>query len=138
MSYCSVDRSSIIILGCKCCKLYHRLKKVYKEYLATVVEGDQKAPFSIDTTPRCWGALLLYLNCSTLPSTRTLYCQVLSKEVSSTIFKFFGMSRPGIEPRSPRRLAKSLPTEDVFTSKSDLFHKIESSIIPIQVFFLIF
>ena len=23
--------------------------------LATVVEGDQKAPFSIATIPRCWG-----------------------------------------------------------------------------------
>ena len=23
--------------------------------LATVVEGDQKAPFSIATTPSCWG-----------------------------------------------------------------------------------
>ena len=23
--------------------------------LATVVEGDQKAPFSLATTPRCWG-----------------------------------------------------------------------------------
>ena len=26
-----------------------------KSKLATVVEGDQKAPFSIATTPRCWG-----------------------------------------------------------------------------------
>ena len=40
----------------------------YKVKLATVVEGNQKAP--------------------------------LSKEVSSTIFKVFGMTRPGIEPRS--------------------------------------
>ena len=31
-----------------------------------------------------------------------LYCWVLSKEVSSTIFKVFGMTQPGIEPRSPR------------------------------------
>ena len=46
-------------------------------------------------------ALLLSLDCSTLPSIRTLYCWVLSKEVSSTILKDFGMTRPGIEPMSP-------------------------------------
>ena len=37
-----------------------------------VVEGDQKAPFSIATTPRCRGVLLLSLDCSTLPLIRTL------------------------------------------------------------------
>ena len=35
---------------------------------------------------------------------------MLSKEVSSTIFKVFGMTRPGIEPWSPWLLAKTLPT----------------------------
>ena len=34
--------------------------------LAIIVEGDQKAPFSIATTPRCRGALLQSLDCSTL------------------------------------------------------------------------
>ena len=34
-------------------------------------------------------ALLLSLDCSTLPLIRTLYCWVLSKEVSSTIFTVF-------------------------------------------------
>ena len=38
---------------------------------------------------------------STLPLIRTLYCGVLSKEVSSTILKVFGMTRLEIEPRSP-------------------------------------
>ena len=47
-------------------------------------------------------ALLLSLDCSTLPSMRTLYCWVLSKEVSSTIFKVFGMTRPRIEPKVSR------------------------------------
>ena len=70
--------------------------------MATVVEGDQKAPFSIATTPRCRGeCLLLSLDCSTLPLIRTLYCWVLSKEASSTILKVFGMTRPGIEPCLP-------------------------------------
>ena len=44
--------------------------------------------------------LLLSLDCSTLPLICTLYCWVLSKEVSSTIFKVFGMKRPEIEPKS--------------------------------------
>ena len=38
-------------------------------------------------------AQLLSIDCSTLPLTRPLYCWVLSKEVSSTIFKVFGMTR---------------------------------------------
>ena len=41
-------------------------------------------------------------NCSTLPLICMLYCWVLSKEVSSTIFKVFGVTWPGIEPRSTR------------------------------------
>ena len=55
-------------------------------------------------------ALLLSLDCSALPLIRTLYCWVLSKEVSSTILKVFGMSWPGIEPKSPGPLANTLPT----------------------------
>ena len=34
---------------------YFKFMKVSKVKLATVVEGDQKAPFSIATTPRCTG-----------------------------------------------------------------------------------
>ena len=75
------------------------------------VEGHQKAPFSIAATPKCRGVLLLFLGCSTLPLIRTLYCWVLSREVSSTIFKVFGMTRPGIEPRSPGPLANTLSTK---------------------------
>ena len=61
--------------------------------------------------PEVWRrALLLSLDYSTLPLIRTLYCWVLSKEVSSTIFKVFGMTRPGIEPRSPGPLANTQPT----------------------------
>ena len=35
---------------------------------------------------------------------------MLGKEVSTTILKVFGMTRPGIEPRSPGPLANTLPT----------------------------
>ena len=54
--------------------------------------------------------LLLSLDCSTLPLIRNLYCWVISKDVSSTIFKVFGMTRTGIEPRSPGPLANTLST----------------------------
>ena len=37
---------------------------------------------------------------------------MLSKEVSSTIFKVFGMTWLVIEPRSPRPLVNTLPTID--------------------------
>ena len=54
--------------------------------------------------------LLLSLIFSPLPLIRTLYYWVLSKELSSTIFKVFGMTCPGIEPRSPKPLANTLAT----------------------------
>ena len=34
-------------------------------------------------------------------------------EVSSTIFKVFDMTQPGIEPRSPWPLANTLPTRTI-------------------------
>ena len=62
--------------------------------LATVFEGDQKAPFSIATTPRCGeGCYSFIWIAPRLPLIPTLYSCVLSKEVSSTIFKVFGMTR---------------------------------------------
>ncbi len=66
---------------------------------------------------KLWMALLLSLDCSTLPLIRALYCWVLSKEASSTIFKVFGMTRPGIEPRSPGPLADTLPTRPMSHKK---------------------
>ena len=41
---------------------------------------------------------------------RTLYCWVLTKDVSNTIFKIFGMMRCGIKAKSPWPLANTLPT----------------------------
>ena len=51
-------------------------------------------------------ALLLSLDCSTLLLIHSLYCGVLSKEVPATIIEVFGMTRPGIEPRSPEPLGE--------------------------------
>ena len=77
--------------------------------LATLVEGDQKAPFSIATTRRCRRGCYSF-PWYTLPLICTLYCWVLSKAVSSTIFKVYGMTRTGIKPRSPGPLANTLTT----------------------------
>ena len=66
-------------------------------------------------------ALLLSLDCTSLPLKRTLYCRVLSKVVSRTILKVFDMTRPGIEPRSSGPLANTLPTRPMsFRLKTDL------------------
>ena len=79
--------------------------------LVTVVEVDPKASFSIATTPRCRGGCYSYpWIAPPLPLICTLYCWVLSKAVSSTIFKVFDMTRPGIEPSSPGPLANTLLT----------------------------
>ena len=59
---------------------------------------------------------LLSLDCSTLPLMRTLYCWLLSKEITSTIFKVFGMTRPGIETRSPEPLANTSLYSRVYSS----------------------
>ena len=87
--------------------------KSKKVKLSTLVKGDQKAPFSIATTPRCRGGhnsfrWIAPLNPRLLHL--TLDCWALSKEVSSTIFKVFGMTQPGIEPKSPGPLANTQHT----------------------------
>ena len=65
-----------------------------KVKLATVFEGSLFNSYYTEVYGR---VLLLSLDCATLPLIRTLYCWVLSKEVSSTIFNVFGMILPGIE-----------------------------------------
>ena len=77
-------------------------------YIKLVNIVDQKASFSIATTPRCRGGRYSFPRIAPLlPLICTLYCWVLSKEVSSTIFKVFGMTRPGIEPKSPSPLVNT-------------------------------
>ena len=68
--------------------------------------GDPKASFSITTTLNVLGrALLLSLDCSSLPMICTFQCWVLSKQA----FWVFDMTRPEIESRSPGPLANTLP-----------------------------
>ena len=92
----------------KCLETYWMHNFIYIDVkFTTVVKSDQKAPFSIATTPRFWGTLFFSMDCSTLRLIFTLYCWVLSKEVSSTVFKVIGMTQPGIELRSPGPLANT-------------------------------
>ena len=63
--------------------LYLFVGKV-KVKLATIVEGNPKAPFSIATTPMCRGGR--YSIPGLLYFTLNPYLIVLSKEASSTIF----------------------------------------------------
>ena len=58
-------------------------------------------------------AVLLSFDYATLLLTCTLQCWVLRKEVSNTVFWVFGMTWPGIKPRSPRPLANTLPTRPI-------------------------
>ena len=73
--------------------------------LATVVDGDQKALFSIATTPRFWGERYSFPWIDN-------YLVLLSVKQGGIgiIFKVFSMTRPGIEPRSPGLLDSTLPT----------------------------
>ena len=92
------------------------LHHLFLNIVVVVVVGDlsrgwlEGSFFNSYNTKASGRALLLSLDCSTLPSIHTLYCWMLSKEVSSTIFKVFGMMRPGTGPRSPRPLVNTLPT----------------------------
>ena len=59
---------------------------IKKVKLAIVVQGDQKAPFSIATTPRCReGRYSFFWIAPLYPWYVTYICWVLSKEVSSAI-----------------------------------------------------
>ena len=79
-----------------------------KVKLATLVDGDSKARFSISTSPRCRGgpnSVPGLLNFTLDP-----YLIVLSVKQDGTKYHFwvFGMTRPGIEPRSPGPLVNIL------------------------------
>ena len=85
---------------------------IYKVKLATIVKGDPKSPFSIATTPRCREGE------STTPFLGLThfdldpYFIMLSVKQGDIKYLFFfwlsGMTRLGIEPRSPRPLANTL------------------------------
>ena len=68
--------------------------------MATVVESDLKAPFSIATTQRC---------CEGRHCTHDPYLIMPSAKLGGIKYHFwvFGMTQPGIEPRFPMPLTKN-------------------------------
>ena len=68
----------------------------------TLVEGDQKDPFSIATTLRCREGH------NSIPWITPLYPWPWPYNASSTIFWVFGITWPEIEPWSPEPLANTL------------------------------
>ena len=90
--------------------------------MATIVEGDQKSPFSKASSPRYKGGRYSFPKIVPLYPWYLPYIAVLSKEVSSNIFKVFGMSQPGIEPSTNiRSIFKRIKT--VFSFSEAGCHK---------------
>ena len=88
---------------------------VVSKLLATIVEGDPKAPFSIAITPRYRGRCYSFHWIAPLYPWSIPYNSVLSKEASGTIFES-DMTRPEVEFRSSRPLVNTLtiiPMSDV-------------------------
>ena len=83
---------------------------IYILKLASVVEIDQKAPFSIATSPKCKGGH--YAFPGLLHFTIDMYLILLSIKQGGIKyhFKVFGMMRPAIDSRSPGTLANTLLT----------------------------
>ena len=76
--------------------------------MAPVIEGDTKAPFSIDTTPRCREGR--YSIPWITPLTPDAYLIMLSVKLGGIKYHFLshGITRPWIKPRSPGTLANTL------------------------------
>ena len=81
--------------------------------MATEVESDQKAPFLIATTLRCRGG---HYSFPWIAPLYPWYVPYIAEEVSSTIFRGFGMTRPGIEPKSQITILNT-PTASLHSGK---------------------
>ena len=83
--------------------------------MATIVEGDPKAPFSIATTPWCMGGR--YSFPGLLHFTLDPYLIMLSVKQGGIKYHFFlvfGMTRLGIEPWSPGPLVNTLTDRPIY------------------------
>ena len=73
--------------------------------MATVVEGNQGAPSSIGTTPRCWGGRFSFPWIACFALDPYLLLPSVKQGGIKYHLKIFGMTRPGIEPRPTGPLA---------------------------------
>ena len=90
--------------------------------MATIVEGNPKAPFSIATTPRYRGGR--YSFPGLLYFTLDPYLIMLSVKQGGIKYHFLSlcMTRPRIEPRSPGPLANTLTGIYEFSQFMNLFN----------------
>ena len=77
--------------------------------LATVLEGDLKAPFSIATAMRCRGGLHFTLD------TNLIILSAKQGGIKYHFLKVFSKTWPGIEPWFPGPLVNTLPTGSIHT-----------------------
>ena len=105
--------------------LKQKTLKSYKSKVSKVGDrsrGRPESSFSIATTPKCRGEHYFFPRIVPLYPWYIPYIVVLSKEVSSTIFKVFGMMWPGIEPKSPGPLANTLPIRPMSWKSYRYYH----------------
>ena len=98
-------------------QIFPRLINEYikKKKLVTVVDGDQKAPFSIATTPRCSRGFYSFPWIAPLyPRYEPHIVVCKARRYQVPFFKVFGMTRPGIEPSTPGSLVSTLPTGPIY------------------------
>ena len=81
--------------------------------LVTVVESYPKAPFSIATTLRCWRGATPFPGLLHFTLDRYLILLSVKQRGIKYYFKVFGMTRPGIKPRSLGPLANTLSTRSM-------------------------
>ena len=101
--------------------------RVSKLKLATVVEGDQKAPFSIATTLRCRGGAPFY------PWYASHIAECLARRYQVLFLIVFGTTRPRIEPRSPGPLANTLPIHIIYTNFNGFKYSYQIIILWLQI-----
>ena len=85
---------------------------VYKK-LATVVESNPKAPFSIATTPRCRKGYYSFPWIAPLTLDSYLTMLLIKQGGIKYHFWVFGTNQPGIEPWFPGPLTNTLPTDSM-------------------------
>ena len=91
---------------------------IVKEKLATAVEDNPKAPFSIATTPRCREGHYSFPCIAPLYPWSTPYKLNVKQGGIQYHFLVFGMTRPRIEPWSPGPLPNTIYIANVLGTSS--------------------
>ena len=95
--------------------------QLYRFKLATIVEGDLKAPFSVATTSRCWEGRYSFPWIAPLYPWSIPYNAVKQGSIKYH-FWVFGMTRLGIEPQSSGPLANTVTAKTTIWFQVFLFN----------------